>query len=221
VSRRRNISTDISLDEKVDAVAQRSDFAALLYTWMIPHVEEDATITGCPKRLLALVCPYRRDKTPKDVEEALTIIEEAGLLELWDRGAEVIYLPPASFYSYQSNIHADKRRLPLNSGEQRRTADNAASLSLSPSPTPSPSRDKVLSIAREFEAPHPVRSYFEEKLRRDAKPDEIRSIVRWCRSFGEEATKQAIGQAAVQGEPGNVRLIAHILKAETQQEARA
>ena len=39
MARRRYISTNISTDPKVNILAEKyGDFAALLYTWMIPHV---------------------------------------------------------------------------------------------------------------------------------------------------------------------------------------
>jgi hypothetical protein len=128
MSRRRYVSTDISLDEAVDAVAQQSDFAALLYTWMLPHVKDDATITGSAKRLLAEVLPHRRDKTVADIEAALEIIEGAGLF-VWDRENDCILFDCDAFYRYQSYIKAENRR---------ESAENATSLtpSLPPSLTP-------------------------------------------------------------------------------------
>jgi len=132
MARRRYISTEISLDPDVDELAQESDFAALLYTWMLPHVGEDATISGNPKRIIAEVIPHRRDKTVAEVQDALDLMERCGLFECYDRSEQVIYYPVESFYKYQSNISTDKRRT-TNSREQQRTAENSTSLSLSSS----------------------------------------------------------------------------------------
>lgn len=135
MSRRRYLSTEISLDPSVDEVAQQSDFAALLYTWMIPHASDDATITGELKKLVGLVIPHRRDKSLSDVSEALALLEGCGLL-LWDRETKTIYLPADSFYRYQSYIKADNRRkMPDNSGKRRKTPENASSFSFSVSPS--------------------------------------------------------------------------------------
>ena len=111
MTRRRYISTDISTDTAVNRVARASEFAALLYTWMIPHVKDDATITGDPERLLLKVMPGRRDKEPDDVLAALELIESEGLFEKWDRRRALIYFDPHKFYLYQSYIGTGNRRL--------------------------------------------------------------------------------------------------------------
>ncbi len=136
MSRRRYVSTDISLDPAVNRVSKRSDFAALLYTWMIPHANDDATITGDPERLMMLVMPGRRDKDPKDIEAALGLLEAEGLFELWSRVTGTIYLWPATFYRYQTYIKpANRRTEAADAVEQRKTPQNTASLSPSHSPS--------------------------------------------------------------------------------------
>lgn len=115
MARRRYISTQISLDAAVDKLAQEyGDFAALLYTWMVPHAEDDATITGDPDELMFTVIPRRRDKTIEDVVAALEGMEKVGLIK-WDRENKIIYFPPESFYRYQSYIREDKRRKEVRS----------------------------------------------------------------------------------------------------------
>ena len=45
MSRRRYISTSMSIDKRLNKLAvEAGDFAALLYTWMIPHAADDTTI---------------------------------------------------------------------------------------------------------------------------------------------------------------------------------
>jgi hypothetical protein len=138
MSRRRYISTAISVDKRV---AKLSDSAALLWTWMIPHAEEDATITGDIEELRWTVVPSRPQM---NIESCLCEIEGQRLIVR--RGA-TIYFDSEAFYRYQSNIHQDKRadhsarftnderETAENSGEQRETAENSASLSLSFSPS--------------------------------------------------------------------------------------
>lgn len=122
MARRRYISTDISLDVALNRLAAQSDFAALLYTWMIPHATDQATITGDPERLLAMVLPHRRDVEADDVKKALELLDEAGLFELWDRGAKTptVYFHPASFYRYQTYVMQEKRREPLGDISENR-----------------------------------------------------------------------------------------------------
>lgn len=175
MSRRRYISTEITVDKQVNKMGmQYGDGPVLLYTWMIPHAADDATITGDPFELLNLVWPGRRDKTEDDVIGALEAMETFDLI-LWDREHAMIYLPVNSFYRYQTYIKADNRRktdpdflddqrpaaentddqrkTPTISEEQRATAENAVSPSPSPSLSPSPKKISNNNRAREDEGP--------------------------------------------------------------------
>lgn len=110
MSRRRYISSAISVDKVVAAVEKKyGDFAGLLYDRMIPHAEDDATITGDAEELLAIVFPHRRDKSVADIEAALAGIESEGLIG-WDRANARVYFPIDSFYKYQAYIGKEKRR---------------------------------------------------------------------------------------------------------------
>ncbi len=155
MSRRRYISTRISLDTQVNRLAvQYGDFAALLYTWMIPHAEDNCLITGDPEQLLLQVVPGRRDKTVQDVEAAIEGMVALGLIRRAEGadGRPCLQFPPESFYRYQTYIPEDKR-VPVLAGSgalkdsQRKTARNAedhnsapevAQNAASPSPSPSP-----------------------------------------------------------------------------------
>lgn len=160
MSRRRYLSTEISVDRQVNQLGTKyGDAPVLLYTWMIPHAADDGTINGDPYELLGMVWPQRRDKSEEDVIRCLTQIEEFGLIA-WDRDAALIYFPAGPFYRYQSYIKESNRRktdpLPRDpeqrktaensgknispptsaeiSGDQRRSAENAVSFSLSDPP---------------------------------------------------------------------------------------
>lgn len=215
MARRRYISTEVSTDPRVNRVAVRSDFAALLYTWLIPHAQDDATVTGDPEKLLMEVVPGRRDKTAQDIVAALQIIEEEGLFEAWDRDEGIIYLPVESFYSYQTYIKADNRRsTPKNSGKRRRTPKNAASLSLSLSPSLSKDKPFVAKAGEKVhdDIPESVIGYWTGKAGREAKPADLASLAAIVDECGAERTAYAIGQACAQGEApdsyGLIRTIA-------------
>lgn len=137
MSRRRYLSTRISLDTVVNDLAVQSDFAALLYTWMIAHAEDSASISASgPDELMLAVVPGRRDKAPADVEDALLLMDALGLVS-WDRDAGAVYFDSASFYHYQSMIREERRvdnsshfsRIPAKPGsaKRRQTPPNAAS----------------------------------------------------------------------------------------------
>lgn len=123
MSRRRYISTDISLDGRINKLAREAgDFAVLLYTWMIPHAEDDGSIVGDLDELMLRVMPGRRDKSTEEVGAALTCMAEIGLI-VWDREANRIAFPPDSFYKHQSYISEERRN---RAAERRTSANNGA-----------------------------------------------------------------------------------------------
>jgi hypothetical protein len=164
MARRRYISTTISLDKVVnDLATEYGDFVALLWTWMIPHAEDGAYITGDPYELRCMVIPGRNDKRDEDVADALAKLHSAKLIA-WDRENAVVYFDSESFYHYQTyvseknrtdnsavfqRLHATprisgkRRGSAENAEDQRKTPENAASLSLSPSLSPSLKRLSV------------------------------------------------------------------------------
>lgn len=160
MARRRYLSTQISVDKAFNRLAMEAgDFAALLYTLMIPHAGDDGRLTSDPEELLMMVCPGRRDKTPQDASSALLAMEALGLI--WMEGSFVAF-PPASFYKYQTYIRAENRRIeaenaedqqptPQNAEERRESPQNAASPSPSPSPPvpPSPSHSNTQNQERD------------------------------------------------------------------------
>lgn len=135
MSRRRYLSTRISLDARINRlVAEGGDFAALLYTWLIPHAEDDASLPADPEEILMAVIPGRRDKTAADVGAAVRLMLELGLLEHTPNGRRLRF--PDSFYEYQTYIRGERRKTPQprtnkedateNSAEPRESAQNSA-----------------------------------------------------------------------------------------------
>jgi hypothetical protein len=88
---------------------------------MIPHAEDDASITADPEELLFRVFPGRRDKSSEDIA---TVIARMIDLQLLTREDRQLLFPPDALYRYQSYIPADKRRTtktPTISADQRKT----------------------------------------------------------------------------------------------------
>ena len=106
MSRKRYVSTNISVDPRVRDLAQQSEFAALLYTWMIPHADDSASITADPEELLMQVVPGFRWRTAEDVASALDLMVS---LELLLRVDDRLRFPPESFYKYQAYIGSERR----------------------------------------------------------------------------------------------------------------
>jgi DnaD/phage-associated family protein len=159
MARRRYTSTEISIDRKVNKLAlEYGDFAALLYTWMIPHTEDNCEIVGDPEELKLIVCPGRKDKTEEDIKHALAGMAELKLIFLFERdGKPMILIPPKSFYKYQTYIsHANRdfrgvetRSKQQNAEERRESPQNT----VSPSPSLSPSIEEDEEDTRAREAP--------------------------------------------------------------------
>lgn len=102
MSRRRYLSTEISLDTRVNRLAVRcGDFAALLYTWMIPHAADDGSLHDDPESLLLRVMPGRRDRTVEEVAAALQAMHDLGLV-VWDAERREIRFPAARSHAERS-----------------------------------------------------------------------------------------------------------------------
>lgn len=112
MSRRRYLSSIISVDSRVNRVAmEHGDWIALIYTWMIPHAGDDGYLRGDPDELLAQVLPLRRDLHGGHMRQALEILSapDCGLI-VWDEARRIVAFPAESFYRYQSYIKDGPRR---------------------------------------------------------------------------------------------------------------
>ena len=175
--RRRYVSTEVSIDKRLNKLAEtHGDFATLLYTWMVPHAGDDAMLNGDIEEFMATVIPMRRDKSVADVEAALLGMVATGLI-VWD--GVVIAFPIEAFYRYQTYIKAENRRTAdvavgerssaSDSSQQQPTAGiagkhcetpkNAVSFSLPPS---IPSPPSVTPAGRGAKAPARTKEPFEE-----------------------------------------------------------
>jgi hypothetical protein len=149
MSRRRYVSTDISTDTQVNRLARTADdFAVMLYTWLIPHTDDEGIIYGDEEEIALQVIPGRRDKSLKDIVNALEAMEKLSLIA-WDREGRRILFPVKSFYKYQTYIREERRRdapkppptnghhrtAPHDSEEQRIPALNGAQPRIAPQNT--------------------------------------------------------------------------------------
>ncbi|MGI9861343.1 hypothetical protein SDD30_08160 [Moorella naiadis] len=164
MSRKRNISTDISTDTRVAALAEKAGpFAVLAFTWLIPHADDWGRFTADPMEIKLQVFPAF-NVTTHEIQEALQAIAEVGLITLYQVNGKQYLAFRNSFYKYQTYIPATKRRedksqypAPPNINEHRIMPQNATDynsvpqsaierreMPLSgPSPSPSPSETNV------------------------------------------------------------------------------
>lgn len=136
MARRRYISTEISIDKAVNKLAaEYGDFAALLYTWMIPHAEDTCLITADPFEIKNKVMPARTDKAEEDIQWAVDGMIKLGLVK---SDGKMLSFPPSSFYKYQTYIPEKKRRISPQNTEQHRQSPQSTEEHRYPSPSPIP-----------------------------------------------------------------------------------
>jgi hypothetical protein len=74
------LAPTISTSERVNALSLK---AALLYTWLIPHYDDQGRLSGDASTVKALVVPLRKDISEDDVALALSDIEDVGLIKIY------------------------------------------------------------------------------------------------------------------------------------------
>ncbi|MHC9544625.1 MAG: hypothetical protein AB9903_34340 [Vulcanimicrobiota bacterium] len=164
MSRKRYISNEISTDVKVLRLASKGGLLALLlYTWLIPHAEDDGTVTANPAEIVMRVIPCIRNVSIEEIQKAIDSIIDTGLMTIEN---EKLCFPLDNFFKHQSNIGKDKIEFLVRGGtlkewneirrdEYRRSISSAAKRNEnentasdekllefgapSPSPSPSPS----------------------------------------------------------------------------------
>lgn len=127
MARRRYISSKISTDKSVVQLAKDyGEFACLLYTWLIPHAEDNGCINADVEEILMLVIPGFRWKSADDVMAALDGMDKLKLIS-WDKEKNIISFP-SSFFSYQSYIGSSRKnkaeRVSAKHQENINTAEN-------------------------------------------------------------------------------------------------
>jgi hypothetical protein len=138
MSRRRYLSTEISMDDAVNRlIREHGHFAGLFYTWLIPHAGDDGVIHGNVQELRMRVIPGQSQVATEDVEAALAGMVALGLIE-WDPGQREVRFPGEKFYKYQTYIKARARPTPPPASpngveNQRKSAQNTVSFSSPPS----------------------------------------------------------------------------------------
>jgi hypothetical protein len=220
MSRRRYLSTDISLDKRVNRLAEEyGDFAALLYTWMIPHAADTARLSGDAEELLYTIVPGRRSKTVEDIEAALAGMVAVGLIE-WVRG-EYVAFPAEAFYRYQSYIREGNRRQSPHDAEsdanQRESPQNRVSFSPSFSSSPSPSEETTSPLAAAPPSERPVRPAPKPKALR---PEQQARFRRWYAGYPNKQHRPEAERAWAKLDPDDALTDALTADVEARQEGR-
>ena len=108
MANRRMISKSISISLQVNRL---SDFAKLLFTWMIPHADDFGRLSGEPEVIKALVVPMMKQGV-KEIEKALNEMVKENLV-LWYRFKNEKVIQFIKFEEHQTGLNKrTKSRFP-------------------------------------------------------------------------------------------------------------
>ena len=220
MANRRMIAKSISVSDETNSI---SDFAALLFTWLIPHTDDYGVIPGSPGRIKALVVP-RRKQTEAEIEAALEEMRAVGLIYRYsENGQQCIQL--VHFDKHQEGLH--KRTAPRNP-LYRAEQDDGASGKLQENPgkscvtqpnvsepKPTESKSTHLNSTTEPTSVDGVQREIVEALTQNvcriSSPMEREMLRDWSRTLPDEWILQAIKRAAL-NKAGSIRYVDTILK---------
>jgi hypothetical protein len=79
------LAPTISTSDRVNELSLK---AALLFTWMIAHCDDQGRMSGDAKRIKALVVPLREDISEVEIPDLLTEIADAYLIDIYHGKAD-------------------------------------------------------------------------------------------------------------------------------------
>jgi len=110
MSRKLYVSTDISIDEAVAEIAEEDPVAALLWPWLLVHLDDWGRSSASERRLKAAVAPMMETITTEVIRGALERYATHGLIALYEvDGQEYLAVNPEKWWRYQTHIHKSKR----------------------------------------------------------------------------------------------------------------
>jgi len=102
MAERRMLAKTISVSERVNDL--QDIFDMLLFTWMIPHVDDWGRMNGSPAKIKGVVIPMLEQKGKADVRESLERLAAAGLISWYKVGDEEI-VQIEQFEKHQQGLH--------------------------------------------------------------------------------------------------------------------
>lgn len=124
----RMLRGQISVSPQVNDLSIK---ATLLFTWLIPHVDDFGRINAHPRRLKSIIFPMRDDITISDIDESLYQMADQGLIILYKIDNET-FLQMTKFDQHQRIDKRTASKLPspegaflLDSGKFREIPGNS------------------------------------------------------------------------------------------------
>ena len=164
MGRKVYITSDMSIDERLEDVAQHNALAALAWPWFLTAFDDWGRMEANAARLRLELFPAVPEMTRERVEEAIQEYARTGLLCLYEvDGKRYAFIPPAKWFRYQTHIRGSKREVdgskhpaPDADALERANARNHAQpravcteCTPSPSPSPSPSKEQHMCVPSE------------------------------------------------------------------------
>lgn len=162
MARKVYVTSDMSEDEDITAVAEQNQLAALLWPWFLTAFDDWGRASANPSRLKAKVFPMNDMVTPDLIDVALQLYDKEGLISLYEVASKrYMAIAPDKWFKYQTHIRSEKRTSDKSSypappslsdgidttartcAQTRAVADDCIP-SPSPSPTPSPSENDIV-----------------------------------------------------------------------------
>jgi len=110
MARKVFISSGMSIDPALAAIAQQDVVAALLWPWILTAFDDWGRAKDDAIQLKLQVVPGFAEITVERVEQALTLYAEAGLIRRYQVGGRrYMCIEPDKWFRYQTHIHREKR----------------------------------------------------------------------------------------------------------------
>ncbi len=167
MARKVFISSEMSSDDKLLEVGEKDQQAVLLWPWILLTFDDWGRAEANAKVLKARIFPSLDSLSAEDIERALLLFGETGLVELYEvSGRRYMRIPEERWYKFQTHMNRTNRRpgkdkmesdFPApegigNNAPQTPTGNHGAPQTPEnphgspqfpvPSPSPSPSKDQ-------------------------------------------------------------------------------
>ena len=111
MARKRFITSDMSIDEKIADIAVENPVAALMWPWFITGFDDWGRMEAVPVKIKLSIFPAF-PYTPKDIKEAIDLYDKYGIVHKYEVDGKVyIAVEPEKYYKYQTYIRGNKREI--------------------------------------------------------------------------------------------------------------
>lgn len=109
MGRKRFITSDMSIDERLAQVAAQDQVAALMWPWFITGFDDCGRMPASPLRIKLAIFPGF-DFSVEQIQRAIELYARTGLVHLYEvEGRDYIAIDPRKWYKHQSYIPESKR----------------------------------------------------------------------------------------------------------------